>query len=215
MGKIIGIPIYGGRPKGLSNQSTGHIQQEPISLDMVKRFDQWRAYSEHSDVKIIKEVTLPEDHFEEPKLEQTIFPAFYQSHSKELFKAVGSRPENWCKNSQLLKFGADVLFEKANKANITFLSSIPKLVGQCWSLTLQEEQARSEMELGLLYFQLSGSSIELLLKGIIIARQEEYVTPEGKLKRAIKTHDLTKLLGLADISVPVNDCSWSQDYQKN
>ena len=165
---------------------------------------------------IKREVTLTGDFFKEPKLGQTIFPAFYQSHSKKLFKALGSKPENWYKNSQLLKFGADVFFEKANKATITFLGSIREVIGQGRLPTPQEELARSEMELALLYFQLSASSIEILLKGIIIAKDPKHIKAEGKLGKKIKTHDLTKLLDLANCSIPFeeNNYPWRADLPK-
>jgi hypothetical protein len=168
-------------------------------------------------VEFIKsEVTLPGNSFGEPKLEQTIFSAFYQSPSKKLFKSVSSRPENWYKNSQILKFGADIFYLKANIAAITFLTSIREVVSQGRLPTSPEEQERCEMELALLYFQLSASSIEMLLKGIIIAKDPKHIKAEGKLSKKIKTHDLTKLLDLAEFSMPFEEsnCPWSEDLPK-
>ena len=159
---------------------------------------------------------MPKNSSLEPKHEQTIFPAFYQSPSKKLFKSVSSRPENWYKNSQILKFGADIFYMKANIATISFLTSIREEVNQGRFPTPQEEQERCEMELALLYFQLSASSIEMLLKGIIIAKDPKHIKAEGKLSRKIKTHDLTKLLDLAKCSIPFEEknCPWSEDLPK-
>ena len=162
---------------------------------------------------LISEATLPKNTSLKPKQEQTIFPAFYQSPSKKLFKSVSSRPENWYKNSQILKFGADIFYIKANIATITFLTSTREAISQGKLPSPQEEQERSEMELALLYFQLSASSIEMLLKGIIIAKDPKHIKAEGKLSKKIKTHDLTKLLDLAEFSIPFeeNNCLWSED----
>ncbi len=159
---------------------------------------------------IKSEVTLPEEYFE-------IAPAFYQSRSKEQFEAYALRPENWYEKSQLLKLGADTLFEKAQEAMMVVLHSIPEVTGLGRLHTPREEQAILEKDLGLLYFQLSGSSIENLLKGIIIAKDPNHLLKaEGQFSKEFTTHDLPKLLVLAGVSIPVKqkNCPWSEDLPK-
>jgi hypothetical protein len=169
-----------------------------------------------SCVEFIKsEVALPEDSFGETVLG----PAFYQGSSKEdseekirrkkeQFEAYAKNPENWYNQSKNLKLCADFIFGKAEKALNIVLSSIPEVISQRRLLTPEEEQAMLEKDLGSLYFQLSGSSIENLLKGIFIAKYPERVINKGQLK--ITTHDLTELLRLAKLTDDTN-WTWSKE----
>jgi hypothetical protein len=159
-----------------------------------------------SCVEFIKsEVALPEDSFGEPILG----PAFYQSGNQEQFEAYAKNPENWYNKSKELQLCANFIFGEAEKALNVILSSIPEVIFQERFLTPQEEQAKLEMKLGSLYFQLSGSSIENLLKGIFIAKYPEEVIEEGQLSRKITTHNLTALLKSAELTNPFQDKNWT------
>jgi hypothetical protein len=161
-------------------------------------------------VEFIKsEVALPEDSFGEP----VFGSAFYQSGNERQFEAYAKNPENWYKQSRKLKLGADFIFGKAEKALKVVLSSIPEVIDQERLLTPQEEQATLEMGLGSLYFQLSGSSIENLLKGIFIAKYPENVVKNGVLSKDIKTHNLTELLTSVELPnyFQAGNRNWSKE----
>jgi hypothetical protein len=154
---------------------------------------------------IKSEVALPEDSF--GKL--VLGSAFYQSGNQEQFEAYAKNPENWYKKSKELQLCADFIFGEAEKALNVVLSSIPEVVGQGMLPTSRVEQALLKKDLGSLYFQLSGSSVENLLKGIFIAKYPDKVIEEGKLSKQITTHNLTKLLELAELTNPFQDKNWT------
>ncbi len=161
-----------------------------------------------------REVTLPEYPLEELEPEQ--LPASWYTFSaryhKQAFIHAGSLPESWYEISEVYRFAASVIFEKLDKGRsfwdqvdqLLYSRVITNTVGLDLPLPFTGEQlnqAISEMNLKLVYFYMSGLSIELLLKGIIIAKHSHHVQPDGSLSRAFARHDLEKLLDLTNIRI--------------